>query len=64
MSDFSEFLTTTTASTEVTDQALLDWIKRYGIVLWRVSDQGVYLKTESMRRFHKPKGANHHSVTA
>nr|CCA22183.1 AlNc14C147G7406 [Albugo laibachii Nc14] len=42
MSGFCEFVPTTMANTAVTVQAILDWFKRYGVVLLWVSDQGPY----------------------
>lgn len=48
MSGFCELIPTRMANTEVTFQALLGWIKLYGVNLWWVSDQG----------FHSNHGVN------
>ena len=64
ISGFSEFVPTTTATTEVIVHALLEWVKRHGIVLWWVSDQGSRFKNKVMRRLRKILGANKYFVTA
>ena len=64
MSGFCELLPERMANTEVAVQVLLDWFKRYGAVLWWVSDQGSHFKNEIMEHLRKMLGAQHHFVTA
>ena len=64
MSGFCEFVPTTMANTAVTFHALLEWFKRYGVVLLWVSDQGSHFKNTVVDKFRNILGAQHHFVTA
>nr|CCA27531.1 AlNc14C568G12167 [Albugo laibachii Nc14] len=64
MSGFCEFVSTTMTNTAVTVPALLDWSKRYGVVLLWVSDQDFHFKNTVMDNLRKILGAQHHFVTA
>nr|CCA21015.1 AlNc14C109G6335 [Albugo laibachii Nc14] len=64
VSRFCEFISTTVANTMFTVNSLLDWFKRYGVVLLWVSDQGSHYKNEVMKKLRKLLGLQHHFVTA
>lgn len=63
MSEFCELIPTRMVNTDVTILALLDWFKRYGVVLWWVSDQGSHFKTEAREQVQKVLVSKHHFVT-
>lgn len=53
MSGFCELIPTSMANTEVTVKELLEWFKRYSVILWWISYQGSISKTKSWSNYKK-----------
>lgn len=64
MTGFCELVLKSVAKKEVTVQALMDWFKRYGVVLLWVSDQISHLNNEVREKVWKVLAAQHYFVTA
>lgn len=64
LSHFVELVGCATTSSEVAVEALLDWFKRFGIVLTWVSDQPTHFKNSVIASLTKKLKSCHHFVTA
>jgi transposase InsO family protein len=63
-SRFVELVPAVSATAEVTALALLDWFKRFGLVLEWESDQGTHFLNDLMRRMQELLRCTHHFTVA
>ncbi|GMF57839.1 unnamed protein product [Phytophthora fragariaefolia] len=64
MSGYVELIACAHAGADQTYHGLMDWFKRFGVVLLWVSDQGAHFKNEVVKKLQRAIGAHHLFTTA
>ncbi|KAE8951185.1 hypothetical protein PF011_g33033 [Phytophthora fragariae] len=64
MSGYVELIACPNPTADYVYTGLMDWFKRFGVVLQWVSDQGAHFRNQVIERLQRALGAQHHFTTA
>jgi len=63
LSEFVEFIASSSPDHSVVASGLMDWYKRFGLPQYLVSDQGCHFQDQSSKELNQILQKNHHFVT-